>query len=168
MGETTFFAAPFAPDGELLGVGAWQLSALSPKWLNFCEVMLRDLGPIFRTSLGGPLSHLEIKLTSVDGAGLGTFYAHGQIAVSTAYLRGQDSDAEHEMLRMFIASLRQVEIVKSFQMNSSSFESALSVRERPLHVVVVWGNPNVSDEDHELIRELSNHLAGAFLCARAS
>lgn len=168
MGETTFFVAPFAADGELLGVGAWQLSDLSPKWLNFCEVMLRDLGPVFRTSLGGPLSHLEIKLTSADGAGLGIFYAHGQIAVSTAYLRGQDANAELAVLRMFIVSLRQVDMVKNFQINSSPFESVLSVRERPLHVVVVWGNPNISNQDQELIRELSNHFAGAFLCARAS
>jgi hypothetical protein len=168
MDGTTFFVAPFAPDGELLGVGSWQLSDLSPKWLNFCERMLRDLGPVFRVPLEHNLSHLEVKLTSTNGAGLGTFYAHGQIALSTAYLRGQDSDAELEVLRMFISSLRRVDVVKGLQRERLPFEDALTVRERPLHVVVVWGNPNVSEEDQGLIQELSNHFAGAFLCPRAS
>ena len=33
---------------------------------------------------------------------------------------------------------------------------------RPLLAVVVWGNPNVSERDHELVQELGIHFAAAF------
>ena len=166
--ESKFFVAPFANAGELVGVGAWELSALSPEWLGLCERMLRELGPTFHVALEGPLSHLEIKLTSAGGAGLGTFYAHGHIVISTAYLRGLETHSEDEMLQMFVSSLRRVELVQRFRTDESPFGEIFSVSERPLHVVVAWGNPNVSEEDERLIEELSNHFAGAFLCSCAS
>ncbi len=37
------------------------------------------------------------------------------------------------------------------------------IAERPLHAVVSWANPAVSDEDEQLIQELSTHYAAAFL-----
>jgi hypothetical protein len=37
--------------------------------------------------------------------------------------------------------------------------------DRPLHAVIVWGNPAVSDDDAGLIQELTAHFAGAMLTA---
>lgn len=107
-------------------------------------------------------------MTSANGAGLGIFYAHGDIALSTAYLRGDDRNAEDELISMFVSSLRRLKTVQGSQGNDLPFEQVFSLNERPLHVVVVWANPKISADDQELIRELSNHFAGAFLCLTAS
>ena len=168
MNESTFFLAPFAYDGELMGVGTFKLSELSPKWLGICEAILAHEGEVFRVSLQEALSHLEIQLTSSNGIGLGTFYAHGHVALSTSYLRGDDFDAESELLQMFVSSLRQVNLVQNARVNDLPFQQVFGMKERPLYVVVAWANPKISAEDQELIRELSNHFAGAFLCRCAS
>jgi len=164
----SMFVAPFAFNGELMGIGKCEVSELSLKWLDICRAILNDHGPVFRVSLGDSLSHLEIKLTSANGAGLGIFYAHSEIELSTAYLSGDDPKSENDILSMFVSSLRKSNVVQNSQINSLPFEEVFSVKERPLHIVVVWANPKISDEDQELIQELSSHFAGAFLCQRVT
>ena len=159
-----FFSAPFAFDGESQGIGEWELSALSPRWLDVCEQLLRQHGPVFRTSLGHKLSHLEIELTSARGAGIGTFRAHNRVVISTGYLRGQDAVADSEVVQMLINSLRRVPIVQSAKSTPSPFEEMKSIVERPIHLIVAWADPNVSEQDEELVRELANHFAAAYLC----
>src|SRR5262245_66241264 len=83
-----FYAAPFASDGELIGVGQWRLADLSPRWLDFCRQFLADQGERFRTALPGPLSRLQLSFTSAEGAALVTFSVGGQMAASAVYLRG--------------------------------------------------------------------------------
>ena len=159
-----FFVAPFSLDGEQIGIGVVQLSDLSPKWLRVCEMLLASHGPAFRKSLGQMLAHVEIKLTSISGAGIGSFYAHNQLVVSTAYFRGQDSAAEQELERMFIDSLQSSETVQKAARTLQPFEALTEIKNRPLHVVVAWANPNATAEDQNLVRELANHFAAAYLC----
>ena len=168
MNASRFFVAPFTNDGKLIGVGPWELSELSPKWLDVCEAILSHQGPGFRISLEEALSHLEIKLTSANGAGLGMFFAHGHLAISTCYLCGDDLDAENEILSMFVSSLRRSQTMQTSHVSDLPFEEVFSLKQRPLHIVVLWANPKISADDQELIHELSIHFAGAFLCRPAS
>jgi hypothetical protein len=159
-----FYAAAFAPDGDLVGVGKWRLADLSPRWLEFCRQFLAQRGERFRTALPGPLHRLELTLTSAEGAALATFGVAGQIAASAVYLRGENPSAEQQVLVMFAESLRRTAIAQRCQLGAAPFQAALGLSERPLHVVVAWGNPSVSEEDYGLVTELGNHMAAAFLC----
>jgi hypothetical protein len=164
-----YHVAVFTPDGALEGTGTQPLADLSRKWLDFCSAMLRAHEPSFRASLGGPLQHLEVKLTSAAGDAIGTFYTHGQTAVSTLYLGGQSGPAEHELTAMFVASLRRSMPPQAPGLGGSAFAEVHALDQRPLHVVVVWANPTVADEDYDLLREFSTHFAAAFFSgARAS
>ena len=158
-----FFVAPFALDGEFLGIGSLEVSGFSPKWLAICESILRQHGPLFRISMGQMLTYLEIELTSANGVGLSTFYAKGEAVISAAYLSGRDAEAERTVSRMFVDSLRSIPIIQQAKGSERPFESVFMIPERPLHVVVVWTNPNVSPEDFQLLQELSSHFAAAFL-----
>lgn len=159
-----FYAAPFASDGELVGIGQWRLADLSPRWLEFCRQLLAEQGERFRTALPGPLSRLQLSCTSAEGAALVTFSVGAQIAASALYLRGENPDAEQEVLAMFVESLRRTAIVQQSQAGREPFQTAFALKERPLHVVVAWGNPAVNEEDSGLVTELGNHMAAAFLC----
>jgi hypothetical protein len=160
-----FYAAPFASDGELVGVGQWRLTDLSPRWLEFCRQLLANEGEKFRTALPGPLSRLHLNFTSAEGTALVTFSVGAQIAASAVYLRGENANTEQEVLAMFVDSLRRTAIVEQCQAGRDPFRVAFALKERPLHVVVAWGNPAVNEEDSGLVTELGNHMAAAFLCA---
>lgn len=158
-----FYAAPFAIDGESMGIAQWRVADLSPKWIDVSEQMLNDLGPNFRTSLGQTLSHIEVQLTSTSGAGLGTFYANGEVVASTAYFRGDDPNTEREVMQLFIDSLRRIRAVQESQRTPTPFEGLTGVKERPLHAVP-WVDPSISDQDADLVSEFANHFAAACLC----
>jgi hypothetical protein len=162
--DGTFYVAPFAVDGELLGVGRWDVASLSPRWLIVCERMIRAHGGSFRASFGQALSHIEVKLTAASGVGLGTFYAHGRVVVSTAYLRGGDADAEGEVVQMLINSLRKVSVTRQVTASDRAFEAMATIAERPLHLVVAWADENVSKQDQDVVTELATHFAAAYLC----
>jgi hypothetical protein len=159
-----FYAAPFASDGELVGVGHWRLADLSPRWLEFCRQLLASQGKRFRAALPGPLNRLQLSFTSTEGTALLTFDVGGQIAASAVYLRGENPAAEQEVLAMFVESLRRTAVVQQGQAGRTPFQAVFGLNERPLHVVVAWGNPAVNDEDSGLVTELGNHMAAAFLC----
>ena len=160
-----FYAAAFAADGELIGVGPWRLSSLASRWLEFCRGILADHGDCFNVALPAPLDRVQIRCTSAAGAALVSFSIDGQLAVSAAYLRGKDPSAEEQVVAMFVESLCRTEIVQQCQATRNPFQAALTIQERPLHMVVAWGNPAVSEEECGLIAELGNHMAAAFLCA---
>jgi hypothetical protein len=159
-----FFAAPFATDGELVGIGQWRLADLAPQWLEFCRQLLAEQSESFRTSLPGPLHRLQLNFTSAEGAALVTLGVDGQIAASAVYLRGENPNAEQEVLAMFVESLRRTPRGLQGQAGREPFQAAFALNERPLQIVVAWVNPAVNDEDSELVTEFGNHLAGAFLC----
>lgn len=157
-----FFVAAYGLDGNEVGVGFWPTSRLSPEWVDISTAFLQSQGPCFDTALGDPLSHIQIKFTSVPGVAMSTLLAHGHLAASVLLLSGSSAVAEAEVARMFVDSLRQVDAVTTVTDSASPFEGILSLTDRPLMVVVPWPNALVADEDHELVRELSTHLAAAF------
>lgn len=157
-----FHAAAFAPGGELIGSRIRQLSELSPKWLEVCETIINEHGPSFRISPGQMLSHIEIKLTSSSGAGLGMFFVNGVLVLSTAYFLGRSSQAESQIQAMLLTSLRANALVKKAAVSDAPFEALLGIEERPLCVFIFWNPPGVSEADQKLVVELSEHFAGAF------
>jgi len=161
-----FHAAPFAFDGELLGVGAWQVSALSPRWVEFGREVLRTGGSAFHGPLPSPFERVGLCFTSVSGPALATFSLDGVPVASSAYLRGDDLTAERQLLEMFLESVRRVDIVRKTQRTSQPFVEVFSIAERPLHVVISWG---VSEgDDGSMIAELGTHFAAAFFYGRGN
>jgi hypothetical protein len=157
-----FCVAPFAFDGELLAVDQWPFSKLSSKWLAVCDAFLGSNGSDFNASWAGPLNHIRTRFSSASGTALVTFQVNGTPVSSLALVSGVSEAADIEVLTMFVNSLRGVSLVRSAAKSSTPFEQALRMQQRPLMVVVVWAPTAVSDQDHELVRELSLHIAGAF------
>lgn len=159
-----YFVAPFAPDGELVGVAGRSLAELSPRWLGFCHELLASQGPVFRRPVPlPPLQHITVQLTSSNGAALVTLSVHEQPASSAVALTGSDPGADSEVLRMFVESMRRLPIVQQAAATPTPFEAVFGLAERPLYVVIPWANPRISGPDQELVQQLENHLAGALL-----
>lgn len=157
-----YFIAPFTPDGQLIGVAGRALAELSPKWLAFCRELLASHGSTFRCPIPLPsLQHITLQVTSAGGTALVSLLVNDQPASSAVALTGQEPGAEAEVLKMFVESLRRVTLVQQAAATSKPFESLFSLRERPLYAVVLWANPQISEEDQQLVQELENHLAGA-------
>jgi len=161
-----FHIAPFAFNGELQGIGAWQMSALSSRWLDFGRDVLRAGGASFSSLLPAPFERVGLRFTSARGAALATFSLDGAMAASSAYLRGDDIPAERELLEMFVESLRRVDAVRQTQTTPQPFSEVFGISERPLHVVVAWASS--SGEDSEMVAQLDTHFAGAFLYGRVA
>jgi hypothetical protein len=159
-----YHVAAFVPDGELEGSAELTILNLSPRWLSICSGMLVHYGDNFRASFGGPLGHIELKLVSANGAGLGMFFVHGILATSTAYFRGHNSLSEQQVLESLLSSLRESKLVQSVASSRFPFEALRTLQMRPLHVVIPWAPDTISDQDQGLVQEISTHFAGAYLC----
>ena len=157
--KQTFHVAPFSCDGDLLGIAEWDVATLSDRWLGFCRELLSTHGPIFTTTLPGPLHRVGIRFTSAQGAALATFSFDGVPVASSALLRGEAPAAERELLLMFVQSARGLDVVRTSQQSTEPFEEIFGIHLRPLHTVITFGG----SEDANIIPELGNHLAGAFL-----
>jgi hypothetical protein len=153
-----FYAASFAIDGELLGIGEWQLSKLSPRWLEFSREVLRIGGPAFDKSLPAPFDRVRLRFTSANGVALATFSIDSAPVASSAFLRGTDSAAERQVLQMFVESSRRASVVQCASTTPEPFAKAFTISQRPLHIVIAWGT---HDDDAGMVPELSTHLAAA-------
>jgi hypothetical protein len=157
-----FHAEIFALDGELIGIKTRPLTELSDKWLAVCESLLERNDASFRDSLGQRLAHIEIGLTAAAGMALGTFYVHGNLVLSTAFFIGFSPAAEEQLKLAFVQSLRDSALVPHAS-SPEPFAAVASTVERPLCIFVVWGTSGVSKQDSDLVRELSEHFAGAYI-----
>jgi len=63
---------------------------------------------------------------------------------------------------MFVDSLRNVRRVQLGATKAEPFGGVLELQQRPVFVVVPWGDQQISDDDHELVMELALHTAAAF------
>jgi hypothetical protein len=140
------------------------MSALSPRWLGFSREVLGAGGSTFQCLLPPPFDRVGLRFTSSRSAGLATFLLDGAPVASSAYLRGEDLVADRQLLEMFVDSVRRVEVVQASQTSPQPFAEVFSISERPLHVVVAWGSS--PEHDLEMIAQLGNHFAGAFLYGR--
>ncbi len=163
-----FFIAPFDASGELIGTGRWSSDDLSDNWLSFFANLLVSEGSPFSDSLPlASLAHISLRLASAEGATLTTFYAHDQLASSAIALTGINRAAESQLLTMFVDSTKPHALTQG-RVSREPFAQAFGVFERPLYIVVAWGNPAVSEEDQSLVVELNTHLAGALLTTGAT
>jgi hypothetical protein len=163
---TGFYIAPFVIDGECEGVGFWETANLSSKWISICQEFLQHHGEVFEAPWSGRLSHITTRFTSTSGAALLTFKIRDRIVLSTALLAGQDLQKHAEVLQMFVDSLKRVHVVQAAASSPKPFEAVFSISERPLVVAVPFANEVVTEQDHELVRELELHLAAAFFIAQ--
>ncbi len=159
-----YHVAAFAADGSLVGVGSWRRAALSAKWLDIAAELLQTAAKSGRASIPiENLDHLNLQLTLARSAGLASYSVHGILALSTLLLSGNDALAEAELTRLFVTSLRGSARVMQLTQQPDPFAALFTLSERPLHVVVPWTDPRIGDDDHELIQELSAHVAAAVL-----
>jgi hypothetical protein len=120
--------------------------------------MLRDAVPSAAVCVPVEgLSHLEVRYTRSGRTGLATFYANQVIATSSLLMDGAKPEADAEVQAIFLKSLRRS------VPTADAFGELTEISDRPLHAVVSWANPEVSDEDEELVQQLSTHFAAAFL-----
>jgi hypothetical protein len=157
-----YSVAVFDASGELVGKGERYIDRLSNKWLSIADAFLSHHGMNFAATWEGPLSHIETKVTSSDGAALVTFSVNSVVTTSIALLAGGSASKEASLLAMFANSLRQVDLVRASARRIDPFSEILEIDERPLMIVVSWGPEAVSEDDVGLVQELSIHLAGAF------
>jgi hypothetical protein len=163
-----FFISPFDASGELLGTSHWSLGDLSERWLSFFVNLLEQHGSAFMGPLPStPLAHISLHLTSAEGATLTTLYAHDHLASSAVALTGLNRTAESQLLRMFVDSTKSQTLAQGGN-SREPFVEAFGVLERPLYIVVAWGNPAISEQDQQLVVELNTHLAGALLATGAT
>ena len=160
-----FYVAPFGPDGQLIDVGFWAAEALSPTWLDVCGAFLANMADSEVHSWEDQLDHIAARVTSRRGAALVTFYVDQATVLSAALLSGLDPEAESDVAGLFVESLRKATIVRAVVGEAAAdraFDDVRTLRQRPLAVFVVWHPDGVSDENMELVRELSLHLAWAY------
>lgn len=157
----SFYVAPFAMDGEFLGVGEWRLADLSVKWLEFVGEVLHAGGSAFNKPLPSPFELVSLRFTSVQETALASFVFDGRPVASSLYLSGGSMVVEHELTRSFVNSMRAVDLVRQSQLTPEPFKEIFSISQRPIHIVISW--PTESEEVGGTICELNSHFAAAFL-----
>lgn len=162
MKQMSFDVAAFDPAGLLLGTSRRNFGDLSEKWLKISSAYLIKNGESFKANWSGPLDHLVTQFTSSDGVALVSFFAKGVLVTSIALLCGVKADAELSILKMFVNSLRNTEVVRENAISAVPFEDMFQLIARPLMVVVPWGDARVSEQDDELVQELAVHLSAAY------
>jgi hypothetical protein len=157
-----FFIAPFSIDGEQEGLVFRDISKLSSKWLSICSDFLNSHGNSFEAAWSGQLSHIKTRFTVASGVALVTFYIADRIAASIVLSDGSSSSTESKVLQMFVDSILKIKLVQEAATSPTVFHKMLSIKERPLMVVIPWPDADITATDHDLVRELTQHLAGAF------
>jgi hypothetical protein len=161
-----YFVAAFGVDGQLVGVRPRSASQLTPGWLGFCRKLLTDGGPVFQCVMPQKeLQHIALRFTSAEGAALVKFEVRGALATTAVALKGLNTAAEAEVLGMWVESMRRVRIVQEAAKEKTPFQTAFSLTERPVYIVVPWPDRRITEPDRQLVQELENHLAAAFLCS---
>jgi hypothetical protein len=158
-----FWIAPFVLDGELLGVGEWRIEDLSSRWIDVCASLIEYYGPVFDQRLQGPLGHIRIRCTAVDSGAMVILYAREVAAASFAVVLGKAPIAEAQMLAMFADRISSSTSRYHVRGSSKPFREMTTLPERPIAMVVPWAQSPISEQDHELVTELTRHLAAALI-----
>ncbi|HEY4371560.1 MAG TPA: hypothetical protein VGN52_06530 [Burkholderiales bacterium] len=161
--EPGFYVAAYTADGSGKGVVFREFTELSGRWLLACRDFLRNRPASFDAAWQGELAHISARVTMAAGVALVTFKVRGTPAASVLLARGENEEAEAELVGMFIESLRRVKLVQTLSPGPEPFDSLRNLEERPLMVIVTWPYDEITEGDADLVQELSTHLAGAFL-----
>lgn len=157
-----FYVAAFNIDGESIGMEKIEIDSLSSKWTENCAKYLERHGDNFDTPWDENLSFIRTRLTSASGTALITFSSNEKPAASIFLARGISQATELSVLKMFINSLRNTDLVRASARSIEPFEEMFSIEDRPLMVVVPWADPDITDNENKIVRELSMHLAAAY------
>jgi len=150
--------AVFDATGELVDQGAWPFDKLSDRWLRIAREMLEAHPPSGVVAIPVEnLDHIAVKVTRAQGSAIVAYHARGQLATSALLLGGANVDADSEIQRLFLESVKRAPTA-----SEDAFSALETLTSRPLQAVAIWGNPNVSEDDYHLLRDFSLHLAGAF------
>lgn len=158
-----FWIAPFALDGELVGVGEWWIDDISAHWINVCASLVQHYGPVFDEYLQGPLSHIRIRCTAGDGGAMVDLCVHDLMAASFVVVVGTAPVAEGQMLAMFAESLRSSTLLYRIGGSKEAFHEVITLPQRPIAIIVPWPQSSISEQDHELVTELARHLVAALV-----
>ena len=122
-------------------------------------------GPVFDQPLQGPLRHLRIKCTAAGSVAMVVLYAHEVPVTSFAVVTGAAPSEEAEALTMFTEAIRAS--TRQYQVSGieAPFSEITTLPQRPLMVVIPWPQSPVAEQDRELVKELSWHLAAALIRA---
>ncbi|WP_442484500.1 hypothetical protein [Aeoliella sp. SH292] len=157
-----FTIAPFAIDGELMGVGAWDENLKSDLIVHLCSELLDDEGPVFQKSLDGEFGGIELQFASCNGAAIATFCVGSTVASSAMFLSGQSNEVDRQVTTLFTNSIRSSSQRIVGSLRSDAFEAISELSEFPLLIVVPWGNELIDDAQYAHIQELCLHLAAVY------
>jgi hypothetical protein len=160
--STGFFIEVCAFDGVSVGNGCQEMPKLASKWLAVFSELIQKSGPAFNSSLQGNLSHIQIRFTSANGAASATLSANEVPGVTLLLLSGQSKQTEAEFTQMLAESLSRSFPAHVVGGEPDSFQKVFTFSKRPTAGIVTLPPDGIPSEDHELLREITLHLAGAF------
>lgn len=155
-------------DGQTVGKAFQAQAKLSPKWLTIFSQHLQVHGAAFNTPLLGTLSHISVRLTSANSSALVTISVHALPAASLLLLGGESMDTDQTIGTMFVQSMRRAFPLEATGAQADAFEQVLSAKDRPITFVVPIPNDRIDAGDRELVKEIAQHLAGAFFTIHPS
>lgn len=157
-----FFIEALGIDGQTVGKVFKEQAKLSAKWLTIFSQHLQVHGAVFDTPLLGPLSHISVRLTSANASALVTLSVHALPAASLLLLGGESMETDQSLGTMFVQSMRRTFPPQATGAQVGAFEQVLSAKDRPITFVVPIPNDRIDASDRELVKEIAQHLAGAF------
>ena len=104
----------------------------------------------FAGPLPTPFERVGLRFTPSRGAALVEFSLDGVPVTNSAYLPGEDSVADRELLGKFVEGLRLVPLFRQGQTTLQPFAEVLGISERPLLFEVVWGT-ECPQQDQEML-----------------
>ena len=156
--EDQFHAIVYTPSGHTEGVNLWKMSDLVDRWVEFWCTALRDIEH-FDSQLPEPFDAVRLRYHTDGKIGVADFFFNGVFFSTSALLRGEDRAEEKNLIESLAGVAREQQRAAGFK--ESSFAEIRKAKERPLHIVFVWTYQ--MDENYQMVPELTNHLAGAFM-----
>jgi len=156
----SFTVEAFSAAGDHEGSGLWSYGQLSEKWIGICRQVIDHFGPIFDYQWSRELAQVRTKLTFVRGAGILTIFVHDRTAASVLVMSGADRGADADIARRYVDALLS-SVPTEMLVEGHRFSGVHSLPNRPVMVVVPFPDPQRSETDEDLVRELGWHFAAA-------
>jgi hypothetical protein len=156
--EDHFHAIVYTPSGYTEGVAPWKMVDLSGEFVDFWCDALRDI-PQFDDQLPAPFDAVRLRFHTDGKIGVADFFFNDVFFSTSVFLRGKDRTEEKTLIESLVAVAQEQQ--KESGLKVSAFTEILNAKERPLHCIFVWTYQR--DENYEIVPELTNHLAGAFV-----
>jgi hypothetical protein len=153
-----FYAIVYPPSGNTEGIYTWKVSDLSADLVEYWCAALRDLAR-YDHQLPPPLDAVRVRYHTDGNIGVADFFFKGVFFSTSVLMRGDDPAEERNLIEGLVAVAREQQEVGGLK--QTPFTEILEAKERPMHAIFVWTYQR--GENYEIIPELTNHLAGAFM-----